>query len=385
MEKKIKFVTLFCYKIQNVHLTKDIGMIPFMFFKTLKMDSELVTIENKGEIFKSIKNEVIGLKLTFISSFLKIPFTNIYFSAIIYLLRNSKSINILNIYHLDFSVIITGLIYKIINPMGTLYVKLDLSSHFIRELFIPKTRLVDKLKLKIRKWYLSKIVSLVSYENQNIKDVMIDLMPEISKKIIYVPNGIDPTMRKRVNKFSEKENIIINVGRIGSYQKNTELLLSSLTKLDLKNWKVYFIGAIEDSFNNTINNFFRENPTYSTQIFFTGNIEDRDKLFDFYNRAKVFCLTSRWEGFPLVFPEAIYARNFIITTEVGGALDITNNGLNGKIIKDDIDLIGVLQELINGEVDLKTNYHLAKEHSANFIWTEIIRKHKDKFLNTNCE
>lgn len=71
MEKKIKFVTLFCYKIQNVHLTKDVGMIPFMFHKTLNMDSELVTIKNKGEIFKSIKNDVEGLHLTFISSFLK--------------------------------------------------------------------------------------------------------------------------------------------------------------------------------------------------------------------------------------------------------------------------------------------------------------------------
>jgi len=385
MEKKIKFVTLFCYKIQNVHLTKDVGMIPFMFHKTLNMDSELVTIKNKGEIFKSIKNDVEGLHLTFISSFFKIPFTNIYTSAISYLLRNSKSIDILNLYHLDFSVIVSGIIYKKLNPKGTLYVKLDLPSNVLTQLLAKNVTVIDKVKVRIRKWYLSKIVSIVSYENQNIKDVVKDLIPQLSDKFIYMPNGINDLKALKVYDFDQKENVILWVGRVGAKVKNVTYLLNVLSEINLYNWKVLITGPIESDFQPIIEKFKKENPMHIEKVLFIGDISDKNTLYHNYNLAKVFCLTSDSEGFALVFPEALFYRNYILTRLVGGAVDITKNSEVGKIVNSPREFKNQLIKIINGEVDLKANYHLAGEHSANFIWTEIIRKHKDKFLNTKCE
>lgn len=64
-----------------------------------------------------------------------------------------------------------------------------------------------------------------------------------------------------------------------------------------------------------------------------GNISNRELLYDYYNRAKVFILTSRWEGFAIVYPEALRFGNYIITTDVGGARDIAENTKLGSIIE----------------------------------------------------
>lgn len=66
-------------------------------------------------------------------------------------------------------------------------------------------------------------------------------------------------------------------------------------------------------------------------VILVGNIENKNLLYDYYNRAKVFLLTSRLEGFAIVYPEALKFGNYIITTDVGGAKDITNNGQIGIV------------------------------------------------------
>src|SRR5690606_8696614 len=117
-----------------------------------------------------------------------------------------------------------------------------------------------------------------------------------------------------VKPFHEKENIILAVGRIGTYQKNTELLLEALLNVDLNNWKVFILGPIEENFTAYISNLFTAHPNLKDKIIFAGNITDRLELFGWYNRAKILCMTSRFEGFPITFSEALYFGNYIITT-----------------------------------------------------------------------
>jgi glycosyltransferase involved in cell wall biosynthesis len=59
---------------------------------------------------------------------------------------------------------------------------------------------------------------------------------------------------------------------------------------------------------------------------------DRSALFELYRRAKVVCLTSRWESFGLVLLEAMYAGCHVVTTNVGAAADITDNGGFGTLV-----------------------------------------------------
>lgn len=50
----------------------------------------------------------------------------------------------------------------------------------------------------------------------------------------------------------------------------------------------------------------------------SGNIEDKNLLYDYYNKAKVFLFTSRRESFGIVLVEALRFGDCIITADVGG-------------------------------------------------------------------
>lgn len=144
-------------------------------------------------------------------------------------------------------------------------------------------------------------------------------------KLFRLPNGFDPEILEEIGvtrrSVSEKEKVMITVGRLGTHQKNTELLLDVLAKVDLKDWKFYLIGPIDDSFQENIERFYEENPEKKEAVIFTGMISQKEK-FEYYDKARVFVLTSRHEGFAFALVEAAYMKNYIVSTDVGGAEDV---------------------------------------------------------------
>ena len=144
-------------------------------------------------------------------------------------------------------------------------------------------------------------------------------------KLFRLPNGFDPEILEEIDvtrrAVSDKEKIMITVGRLGTHQKNTELLLDVLSKVDLQDWKFYCIGPIEDSFNGEIERFYSEHPEKRDSVIFTGMISQKEK-FEYYDKARVFVLTSRHEGFAFALVEAAYMKNYIVSTDVGGAEDV---------------------------------------------------------------
>lgn len=193
---------------------------------------------------------------------------------------------------------------------------------------------------------------------------------------MYISNGFDNEDYSEKIAFEEKENIMITVGRLGTYQKNTEMLLQSLEKLDLKNWKILLIGPYDKNFKNKYMEFLKRNNDKKDKIILVGNINNREKLYEIYKKSKVLILTSRREGFPLVYPEALRFGNYIITTKVSGAEDITNYNKIGKIIEieDSNALNNELVKVIGGQIDLKKKYELSIEWSKkNFIWERILK------------
>jgi GalNAc-alpha-(1->4)-GalNAc-alpha-(1->3)-diNAcBac-PP-undecaprenol alpha-1,4-N-acetyl-D-galactosaminyltransferase len=61
-------------------------------------------------------------------------------------------------------------------------------------------------------------------------------------------------------------------------------------------------------------------------------------------------MTSRWEGYAIVFSEAYRFNNYIISTIVGGAEEvITRNNDFGKLIEqeNDDELKSILENIIN--------------------------------------
>ena len=157
------------------------------------------------------------------------------------------------------------------------------------------------------------------------------------KNIKYLPNGFFKS--DNVERLS-KQNIILSVGRLGTKQKNTELLLQSFKEFHRKNenWRLQLVGPMEEAFKEYYHNFLLENQELKYAIEYMGEIKDQEKLFKIYSEAKIFALPSRWESFAIVLVEALYKSCYIVgSNNIDSIQDITDHQKIGRIVKEDTE------------------------------------------------
>lgn len=303
---------------------------------------------------------------------------------LIFLIRKSKEIDILLRIHFTFMTALFVLLYKMINPKGITAVKLD---GYLDPLFFSSDSLSLFKRLKHKVFFRTlRQVDLLTVETQCLYDRLykefIDVY-DIKLKLVLMPNGFDEETLKTLSivekDFGHKENIMITVGRLGTYQKNTEMLLNALDLMELRDWKVYLIGSISEDLDFFLKDFFMRNPSKKESVFFVGPIYDKKSLWEFYNRAKVFILTSRFEGYPLVLTEAKRFRNYIVSTELDASEDLLENGKYGCLIAQENykELALFCQKIINGEICIDVYENYDKEDIS---WDMIMRK-QEKVMN----
>lgn len=362
-----RFVTIFPASL-NVHLLKDVGMVPYILHRDYGFDSLLVTFKNEQK-YSALDNEVRGLKIHFIGMDPTYAPGKISFKVLKYIWNNARKIDVLNLYHNTKESLLYGIVYKIRNLKGVLYIKLDLNVARFEQC-------LTKPKLIGYSLFFKWITSLVSSELDWVVSYLHSLFPALDKKLIKITNGVDDGLILRENiqvlPFHQKEKLMIVVGRIGSPEKNHELLLKALKLIDLKDWSVAFIGPVEDSFQAEVNSFFSDCPALKGKVVFVGAIYERKALYEWYNRAQVFCLTSRWESFGIVLAEALYFGNYIVTTPVSSAAEITKDASIGSIVDNEKELATVLQDLIDGQIALEGFYSQIRNHARYYVWKDIL-------------
>lgn len=106
-------------------------------------------------------------------------------------------------------------------------------------------------------------------------------------------------------------------------------MLESFAKVadKLPAWKLRLVGGVEESFKPYVERFFASHPDLKKRVTFVGLVEDKFKLIDEYKWAKIFCLTSNFEGgTPNVAAEALFSGDFTICSSIDAAGDMTENG-----------------------------------------------------------
>jgi hypothetical protein len=167
------FVTIFS-GAENVHLTKDVGMIPYIMDKDYGYDTSIVCFKN-GEY----PNLQPGMKLSFLHGFAKNKIQRIRI-VLNYLLKNSKRIDVLNLFHVTLLTVFCSLVYKIINRKGCLYIKMDCSRKFeINKRFKPYFI------------FVTFFADIISYECLGGNKILEYICPSVKNKLIYIPNGFD--------------------------------------------------------------------------------------------------------------------------------------------------------------------------------------------------
>jgi len=383
-----RFVTIFPI-CENVHLTKDLGQIPYFLHKMYGYDSTIVSYKNSGH-YDNINGEVKGLKVDFIENTGRLSFLEK--GVLKYIYKNAKQIDVLNLYIFSKFTFVYGILYKKLNPKGFLFLKLDGYNETFAEgnKIAHSTNLVKNWILKYLEKSFLKKVDLVTIENQEGEKLVQKMFPSVVSKVMYLPVGVNDlflneTFANKQKSFKEKENIILTVGRVGEEIKNQKMILKALIKIDMKDWKMVFVGPVNDSFKVYFDELCIKFPYLKEKVVFTGNISNRVELYEWYNKSKVFCMTSLKESFCHSISEALYFGNYIIGTEgIMSMKDVTDNGKYGVTLKtdDDVALAAVFQKLINDDSQISMLYPEIVNFSRKyFVWSNIIDKVHEQINN----
>ena len=353
-----KFLCLFP-RGRNIELVKDVGMIPFMLQKEGYYKSYIAFYKDMEEL-PYLKTEVKGLNYLRVSQ----TFKNEEWNIFLFMLRHLFTFDVIMMFHPNFKKLFFAFIIKLLSfGKVKFYFKMDVDEGIYKEGIQLKS-----LKNKISAFLSSKI-DLFTVESKEINNF---LNTKTYIKTKWLPNGF---YKKDSEQSIHKENIILTVGRIGTHQKDTETLLRAIEKIDLQNWKVRIVGPIEEGFQKTIDTFYLSNPLLKDKVIFVGNITNRAQLSQEYTKAKIFVLTSRYEGFPLVFLEAISHGCYIISTALAPAKDITDNEKYGCLfpIEDDHKLSEIFESIINSKKQLPAPEELVYFADTHFRWENIVK------------
>lgn len=327
----MKFVTL-NPRTRNVNLIKDVGLIPYYLHILFDVDSTVVTYKN-DEKYPYLDTQVKGLK----AQFIKKRFGR-QIDGMLYVLKNAKDIDVLNVYHLNTASLLAEMAYKLINKNGKIYLKLDMSREGLRTVLLRDPRgLIKRLDIKL--------ADIVSVETRKIQEVLIK---NFGEKIIYITNGC-LLPEDNIDNTTNSENTILTVANFGTWEKASDTLLNAFAKsADSHDYTLKIIGSVAKEFRPFMDNFFKENPSLVDRVKFLGEIHDRKTLLEEYKKAKIFTLPSRQESFGIVLVEAAYEGCYLVTTEATTAgYDVSDNGKYGAIAKtDDVtDLASVFTKI----------------------------------------
>lgn len=148
---------------------------------------------------------------------------------------------------------------------------------------------------KLLKYVLIKSHGLV-FQTQGVMNQFPDL--KLKDKSIVIPNPI--YIDKKAFQYIElKDNRIVTIGRL-TEQKNQKILIDAFAKIEKQYpnliLEIYGEGHLEKELQRQIKNYHLEN-----KIFLKGTSSDVLKLI---HTAKLFVLTSLYEGMPNVLIEA---------------------------------------------------------------------------------
>ena len=252
-----------------------------------------------------------------------------------YIVDHIKNYDVIIFFNYGSTVYKLAKLCKKINPNITVYSKLDMGQGGFSH-FSPKRNFSNlRSRLEVFK---SRYIDFFTVETKDYYNTLKN-SPMFKDRLYYLPNGVSTLgIDDATVNIDQKENIVITVGRLGIYEKNTELFLNSILEIPDKirsQWKFYFVGPQTKEFSQYITKFLEENPRLVSNIIQLGNITDRNELADLLKQSKIICMPSRTEGACIATLEGMYFGCVPIISRYSSFVrDTTNNETIGKVVDD---------------------------------------------------
>ncbi|RED83986.1 glycosyltransferase family 4 protein [Cohnella phaseoli] len=344
---------------RNEQLMKDCCLVPYMFHRYLGYRTVIVTAQKEEYTYQQLLS---GLEL----EILRTPQDLNEWVEVCceYISEHFHKIDVMFCFGAYASHIEMVRRYKQLRPDGKVILKLDANLYWQDRIAFREAGYEE---------FLGNC-DLITVESKKLKQHLSRKWPYI---IDYVPNASADFVPRKRTEYSEKENTILTVGRIGTRQKANEILMESFRLIadSIPDWKVKLVGVIEESFRPYIEDFFSESPHLRDRVIFTEKIMDKDILENEYKKAKVFALTSEFEGgTPNVWVEAARNGCYMICSEIDAVGEATNWGECGKSfeVSNIRQLSRILLEICNDESYFARGCYDIQEYQERFFSYEKI-------------
>lgn len=183
---------------------------------------------------------------------------------------------------------------------------------------------------KLRKMHLKSfncsdktIVLSESIDRQYRRDVL-GIFPD-DRRLDYIYNPLSFTESIKTDTLHKKENIVLVVARLYEPQKTLSLLFDAWVKIKSDGWKLVIVGDGEDRmlYGQMVNDL------RITNVKFVG----QQSPVSYYEKAKVFAMTSAWEGLPMTILESLQMGCVpIVMDSFPAAKELIDDGKNGILV-----------------------------------------------------
>ena len=204
---------------------------------------------------------------------------------------------------------------------------------------------------------LAKFNKIIFVSNES-KEGLEKVYPKLQSKFVVINNLIDyKNIQKKAKEptkinFSKKDVNLVFIGRLDNDSKNIKLLLESF-KIVIsknKNYKLWIIG--DGPYKQSIKNFIKEKKLEDNITLISETLNP----YSYLSQADALILTSNYEGFPVVYLEALVLNKRIITTIACSDETINMKNYITLVKKSDHDIAKKILELSRELINYNLNF-----------------------------
>ncbi|MEZ7500369.1 glycosyltransferase [Flavobacterium sp. Arc3] len=344
--------------ISSIYPSSEIQLwnqIPIISIDLKKRNSELKKLLEKRKISIIINQAGYSLKLT----------KNLIHSSN----DGIKIINTLRINPLNFYTNYKQFIESFLNNKKLVFLNIVIVQKILLGYHIVKQRYDLN--------YIIKNTDAFVMLSKEFKPELYFLAPSVEKYNRKIHSISNPFEKPTLNITQiEKENIILFVGRLNILQKRVDLLLKIWKKLHqtLPDWKFWVVGEGEDQL--FMEKYCKENNL--NRVTFFG----KDNPNEYYKKAKIFHMTSAFEGFGNVLVEAqSYGCVPVLFNSYAAAQDIVTHNENGMLVLpfNSNEYVQTTTALINNPEKLSQMALNGYENVNRFSYEETYKKWEQVF------
>ena len=217
-----------------------------------------------------------------------------------------------------------------------------------------------------------------------LKNEIAHRFPQIEKKIVIMPLGIDSGFKPggfaKDLRDKHKGRIILTIGRL-TEQKGVQYLISALPSIIQQHPDARLVIVGDGSYKKELESMIKKHKV-KDYVTFVGPVA-HENIADYLSVADVFVFPSLsdsrlgTEGFGLAAVEALAVGTPTVATNIGGIVDIIKDketGLlvsqkNSKAIAEKVNLI-LSDDALRQKLSIQGKRHVKK----NFTWESIARR-----------